>query len=74
MSSARSFLKVGLAAQENTVNHRMKQFIHITEESFKAILLISVLVYRLCSVMNSTSSSSVWGLPGMVSGSSMKGS
>lgn len=31
-------------------------------------------VYRLCSVMNSTSSSSEWGLPGMVTGSSMKGS
>lgn len=59
ISSARSFLKVGLAAQENTVNHRSKVFVYVTEDSLGAVSLVAVLVYRLCSRMNSTSSSSV---------------
>lgn len=56
MSSARSFLKVGLAAQENTVNHGGEAFVYATEDSLGAVV---ALVYRLCSRMNSTSSSSV---------------
>lgn len=69
MSSARNFLRVGLTAEKH------RELLQYTVWFFFFIYTFCYThSYRLCCVMNSTSCSSEWGLPGMVSGSSMKGS
>lgn len=55
ISSARSFRSVGLTAQKKTFDVRMKTYLYTLLKSQSVTLIF---FYRLCSVINSTSSSS----------------
>ncbi len=74
MSSALSFLRVGLWRSIDIIGMNLISVSNICLSILQNCIRLALTYYLLCSDMNATSSSSECGLSGIVTGSSMKGS